>query len=195
MSFNTKDLAILLPGYQKNNGGNITMAYQFHEKIPRIIRHPISHVIHLLRQEGHNHFIFSANRMQIWTNHNKLLPLFVDINTIFFPLHFRKAPQNTHDGCTAYLRLSIAFSSELIAKPTHPRDKVIFKLPSGVVFSAAANWETFWRHATEARQVKNELLIDNCCRLNQLSAMLTKPPDEKPLLPITPYDPKTDSFH
>ena len=172
MLLNTKELAILLPGYRKNDGGNITIAYFLKEKTPHILYRPLNGVIHQLKQQGHGNFIFTDKKLQTWTNCRQLLPIPVDINATFFPLHFRTAPQSVHDGCTAYLRLSLAFDGTLDRNKTPDREKVVLNLPSGVVFHAAANWETFWRHATEALHVKNALLLDNFERLNRLTQFM-----------------------
>ena len=172
MLLNTNEIAILLPGYRKNDGGNITLAYLFKEKKPRILCRPLSSVIRQLQRQGHGNFIFTNERLRTWSNCQQLLPIPVDINTIFFPLHFRTAPQSVHDGCTAYLRLSLAFDGTLDRHKTPAREKVVLHLPSGVVFHAAANWETFWLHATEALDVKNALLVDNFTRLDRLTQVL-----------------------
>ena len=190
MLIETKGLIFIEPGYQRNDGGNITHLQYLNETNPRTLSRPISAVVHQLQRQAHSHFIYSRDELEIWSNCQHCLPIPVDFNTTLFPVQARTAPHSEHDGCTAYLNVAMVNRSGLTNKQTNNREKVIMQFPGGITFQAAANWETLWHHVLEANNVHNSLLLKTVQQLHQLSVLLQSDPQKLPVIPIKVLHPK-----
>ena len=190
MLIETKGLILIQPGYQPNDGGNVTQLLYENAREPITVGHPLSAVVHQLKKQAHSHFIYTKEQLEVWAGCQHCLPIPVDFNTTLFPVQARTAPQSEHDGCTAYLNVTMVNRSGLTNKQTNNREKVIMQFPGGITFQAAANWETLWHHVLEANNVHNSLLLKTVQQLHQLSVLLQSDPQKLPVIPIKVLHPK-----
>ena len=139
MLIETKGLILIQPGYQPNDGGNVTQLLYESAREPIIVGHPLGAVVHQLKKQAHSHFIYTKEQLEVWAGCQHCLPIPVDFDTTLFPLQVRTAPQNEHDGCNAYINVAIINRSLLRPDQTHNREKVSLPLPNGILLQAEAN--------------------------------------------------------
>ena len=167
------EIAIIYPVYTTGDGGNATGIIFRHSAKPIIIHRPINSVLQSLAQSSEATAFVSHNKLSDWVKHRQMLPIPLSPDLIFVPIHYRTAPHNLHDGCTAYISLAVVETEAIFPERHTLRDKVYFELDNGLIIHTVTNWETFNRHVNDARIVHNNITEQNLINvLNYLRQFL-----------------------
>lgn len=153
-------IAAIIPIYKRNDGGNNTAIVQRDNRPTIIIPCPLKSVLDQLVRTRSIILCEQDNPLdQLGRQQLQPIPLSLDVTLV--PIHYRSAPHNTHDGCTAYLNLAAIGKDLLVPDRPAPREKVSFTLPDGTVIHTVTNWETFENHRRDALLVHYTLALKN----------------------------------